>query len=151
MSLSKIRKLVEHAQRFGFFAESLAEKARKKYDDGASEKRFADPNSGRSSLLDTYLPVQSYGPLGSQMRRNILDSWWKHSVTLQDNVFPLFVADDNDYTTTSLQRSLLSIKPRADSCYEGFAKILSSDEIGIAQVTSASQTNHPINPSSIIR
>lgn len=124
MLSSKIGKLIEHVHRFGFIAESASFRV--------DQKGSADClASCHSSEAIKYAPAQDYGPFGSQMRKNIVDLWWKHSVTLQDRIFPLCVTDDNMTTFTS--QSAIS-RTRAELSYQSFAKNLSCDELGIAQI-----------------
>ena len=107
MASSRIHKIIEHAKKFGFLNSDL--------------KRS----------------VNDYGPFGSQMRKNLLDVWWKYSVTLQDNIFPLYVADIDRASTIDVNgQSNLPFRNRAENNYESFAKNISSSEIGIAQITS---------------
>ena len=125
---SRIRKIIEHTTRFGFINESLGARAHQKcFVVDSPIQSAGQPSMPQSSTYE-------YGPFGSQMRKNILDLWWKHSVTLQDNVFPLAVANDSG-TFKEDQQEKLHSSIRAAKSYDKFVKYLLNDEIGIAQIT----------------
>ena len=132
MASSRIQKIIEHAKKFGFLNNSLTARVHKKC--LAIEDASAVPISEESSD-DLKITVNDYGPFGSQMRKNVLDVWWKYSVTLQDNIFPLYVPCIDQASTVKVNgQSSLPYRIRAENNYESFAKHLSNSEVGIAQI-----------------
>ena len=132
MTSSRVRNIIDHAKKFGFLDDSIVTRGQQKC--SALEDANSSPAS-ENSLTYPAVSVHDYGPFGSQMRKNLLDLWWKYSVTLQENIFPLCVADSELSTSSTNNQLRLPYRDRAVQNYRTFAKHLSSDEVGIAQTT----------------
>ena len=150
MTSSRVQKIIQHARRFGFLNDSLATGAY--HVCTVVGDRTSNAADGVASC-DSTVAVTDYGPFGSQMRKNIFDSWWKYSVTLHDNIFPLVVADRGWMSDTNSNGQTISpYRIRAEDNYQSISKHLSNDEVGIAQIMNlpADISTMP-NPSLLVR
>ena len=129
MTSSRVRNIIDHARKFGFLDDSIVTRGQQR------RSVLEDANSSENSLTDPSFSVRDYGPFGSQMRKNLLDLWWKYSVTLQENIFPLCAADSELLASSTNNQLKSPYRDRAVQNYRTFAKHLSSDEVGIAQGT----------------
>eukprot|EP00112_Aurelia_sp_Birch-Aquarium-sp1_P024355 Seg7670.1 transcript_id=Seg7670.1/GoldUCD/mRNA.D3Y31 product="DNA polymerase subunit gamma-2 mitochondrial" protein_id=Seg7670.1/GoldUCD/D3Y31 len=120
MSL-RLSKIIAHTKRFGFIKEITATQGNPTAELNAAKDENPRPGKG-----------YDYGPFGALLRRNLVEQWWKHSVTLQDDVFSLSVMDGKEVDPRSKK-----FLPRENALqnFKTFSEIVSQKEIGIAQIT----------------
>ena len=124
----RLSKIVAHTSRFGFIKEITPMQ-------GTSGKELIDISKDEAPKLGK---GYKYGPFGALLRRNLIEQWWKHSLTLQDDVFALSVVDEHKTDPKSKK-----FFPRANALqsFKTFSEIVSKKEIGIAQITNLQRDN----------
>ena len=128
MSL-RLSKIVAHTSRFGFIKEITATKGTPAAAELIDTSKDEAPKLGKG---------YKYGPFGSLLRRSLIEQWWKHSVTLQNDVFALSVVDTNE---TDPRSKKVFPRENALQSFKTFSEVVSKKEIGIAQITNLRRDN----------
>ena len=127
---ARFSKLVSHSKKYGFFTKKTIPKSNLESNLAAANDVEERSSDGPRQFLT------EYGPFGSLMRANLLEQWWKNTITLQDRIFPLSVVDALCDSETNSSRNFNLPRLRALQNYRDFTRnTLLDDEIGIAQLT----------------
>ena len=144
MKSYRLQKLVEHCRRFGFVTEKFKTSESAYFPESISSEKDTHNRLKNSTDVDVKTVTYEYGSFGSLMRRNVIDQWWKHSVTFQDRVFPLFFLGRNDLDIENAVARHYAFIPRikAQENYEKLTKEVLCKELGVAQVATQPSCNN---------